>query len=93
MTTGERDGPELPIEGAPTWVRILQAVLIGIFAGLALHVLLSMVVLRGQGIGSGPAGPIECRKPSPARDAAAPAAPVLRISALRPALPAHTALR
>ena len=36
------------LDGAPTWVRVVQAVLIGLVAGLALHALLSMVVLQGS---------------------------------------------
>ena len=36
------------LDGTPTWVRVVQAVLIGLVAGLALHALLSMVVLQGS---------------------------------------------
>ena len=36
------------LDGAPTWVRVVQAVLIGLVAGLALHALLSLVVLQGS---------------------------------------------
>jgi len=53
------DGYDSPIEGAPTWVRVVQAVLIGLVAGLALHALLSMVVLQGS---ERVAVPKECRK-------------------------------
>jgi hypothetical protein len=54
------------LDGAPTWVRVVQAVLIGLVAGLALHALLSMVVLQGS---EGAAIPKECRKNLPARSA------------------------
>ena len=56
---------ESPIDGAPTWVRVIQAVLIGLVAGLALHVLLSIVVLQGSEI----AAPKECRKNPPSKSA------------------------
>jgi hypothetical protein len=52
------------LDGAPTWVRVVQAVLIGLVAGLALHALLSMVVLQGS---EGAAVPKECRKSTPAK--------------------------
>lgn len=51
------------LDGTPTWVRVIQAVLIGLVAGLALHVLLSMVVLQG----SEATAPKECRKNMPAK--------------------------
>ena len=63
---------ESPIDGAPTWVRVLQAALIGLVAGLALHAIFSMVVLQGAGLNGGGAGRSECRKAVPARDAVAP---------------------
>ena len=53
------------LDGTPTWVRVIQAVLIGLVAGLALHVLLSMVVLQG----SETTAPKECRKNMPAKSA------------------------
>jgi hypothetical protein len=53
------------IDGAPTWVRVVQAVLIGLVAGLALHVLLSMVVLQGRET----TAPRECRKNTPVKSA------------------------
>ena len=53
------------LDGTPTWVRVIQAVLIGLVAGLALHVLLSMVVLQG----SETTAPKECRKTMPAKSA------------------------
>ena len=61
-----------PIAGAPTWVRVLQAALVGLVAGLALHVLFSMVVLKGEGLGQSRSAPSQCKKSSPSRDAAAP---------------------
>ena len=53
------------LDGAPTWVRVVQAVLIGLVAGLALHALLSMVVLQGS---EGATVPKECRKNTPAKE-------------------------
>ena len=52
------------LDGAPTWVRVVQAVLIGLVAGLALHALLSLVVLQGS---EGATVPRECRKNLPAK--------------------------
>lgn len=52
------------IDGAPTWVRVIQAILIGLVAGLALHALLSMVVLQGS---ERVTAPRECRKSTPAK--------------------------
>jgi hypothetical protein len=60
------DRYDAPIEGAPTWVRVVQAMLIGLVAGLALHVLLSMVVLQGS---ERVTAPKECRKNTPAKSA------------------------
>ena len=53
------------LDGPPTWVRVVQAVLIGLVAGLALHALLSLVVLQGS---EGAAVPKECRKNLPAKE-------------------------
>ena len=64
-----------PLDGAPTWLRVLQAALIGLVAGLALHLLFSMVVLQGKGLGQEHAAPSQCKKSSPARDAGTPAKP------------------
>ncbi len=63
-----------PIDGAPVWVRILQAAAIGLVAGLALHAIFSLVVLQGEGIGPHRAGPSECKKNPPSRDDVAPPA-------------------
>ena len=68
-------GNDSPLDGAPTWLRVLQAALIGLFAGLALHLLFSMVVLQGKGLGHERAAPSQCKKSSPARDAGTPAKP------------------
>ena len=57
---------EVPLDGAPTWVRIVQAVLIGLVAGLALHLLMSVVVLGSNGR-PGSTEPRQCRKTAPAR--------------------------
>ncbi len=70
MTDGLRDQP--PIAGAPTWLRVLQAAIIGLVAGLALHVLFSMVVLNGQTEGPKPPAPTQCKKTIPAREVANP---------------------
>ena len=74
-------GNHAPIEGAPTWLRALQAALIGLAAGLALHMLFSFVVLHGETPGQKRPGPSQCRKAAPAREAAAPA-PAPRMSGL-----------
>jgi hypothetical protein len=64
MDQHSNDRYESWLDGAPTWVRVVQAVLIGLFAGLALHALLSMVVLQGS---DGAVVPKECRKSLPAK--------------------------
>ena len=61
----QHDHYDPAIDDAPTWVRIVQAVLIGLVAGLALHVLLSMVVLQGREA----TAPKECRKNTPVKSA------------------------
>lgn len=79
MTDRLRTEPDASLlEGAPTWVRILQAGAIGLAAGLALNVLISLT-LSGAGGGPDPAAPRECKKAAPADDAAAPspATPIL----------------
>ena len=69
-----------PIAGAPTWVRILQAAIIGLVAGLALHALLSMVVLQGKGLSDKRSTPTQCKKSNPNREAGTPAKSAPRIS-------------
>ena len=76
---GYRD--EAPMEGAPTWVRALQAALIGLVAGLALHALFSFVVLHGETPSPKHPGPSQCKKANPVRETAVPKA-VPRISGL-----------
>ena len=66
------------LDGAPTWVRVVQAVLIGLVAGLALHALLSLVVLQGS---EGAIVPKECRKGSPTKTQ-----PLKPAAAIRPAV-------
>ena len=66
MNNDELRNGEVPLDGAPTWVRIVQAVLIGLVAGLALHMLMSVVVL-GSDKRSGSSEPTQCRKTTPAR--------------------------
>jgi hypothetical protein len=65
-------GPSL--EGAPIWITALQAGAIGLVTGLALNALLSMVVLRGEGMTPRQAAPKQCKKQAPAKDAVAPTA-------------------
>jgi hypothetical protein len=56
-----------PLEGAPTWVRVVEAAGIGVIAGLALHALLSVVVLHGKDLWpSRGKGAAECHKSVPA---------------------------
>jgi hypothetical protein len=57
--------PEPPLEGAPTWVRIVEAAIVGVIAGFALHALLSVVVLQGKDLWPSRNGTSECRKSSP----------------------------
>jgi hypothetical protein len=81
--TDDRGGyrGEAPIDGAPTWLRALQAALIGVVAGLALHALLSFVVLHGEVPNPKNPGPSQCKKSTPARSAEQPSA-VPRVSGL-----------
>ena len=69
-----------PIERAPTWLRAAQAALIGVGAGLALHALVSFVVVHGEGQGAKPSPPTQCKKANPARETATPPAAAPRIS-------------
>ena len=55
-----------------TWRTALQAALIGLVAGLALHAIVSIVVLQARDAAPAHSGPRECKKSSPARDAATP---------------------
>src|SRR5688572_32678699 len=45
-----------------------QAAVVGVAAGLALHLLLSMVALQGKELGPRPAAPTACKKNNPAKD-------------------------
>ncbi len=63
-----------PLEGAPTWVRAVQAAVIGMIAGFVLHAMLSGLPLSGQQLDSRPAGTFDCRKSAPARDVVTPPA-------------------
>jgi hypothetical protein len=60
------------MDEAPTWLRLLQAGVLGVVAGLALNALFAMATVEGQGIGPNPA-PKACKKKAPAKDAVAPA--------------------
>jgi hypothetical protein len=70
MSDTHQPQPDNTIFGAPMWVRILQALVIGIVAGLALNALLSMVVLQGEGMDG--SQPKQCKKAAPAKDASTP---------------------
>ena len=73
MTEEPQRKHDSPIEGAPVWVRALQAAIVGVAAGLALHLLLSLVVLQGKELWSRPAAPATCKKSAPARETGTPA--------------------
>ena len=83
MTDDTDDGHESPIDGAPVWVRALQAAVVGVAAGLVLHMLLSLVVVQGKELWSKPAAPAAFKK---TRDAGTPsgrqAAPVGTVGAV-----------
>lgn len=68
MTEDSQATPVSPIDGAPVWVRATQAAIVGVAAGLALHLLLSLVVLQGTELRSRPNPPAACKKSNPARD-------------------------
>ena len=68
MTEQSQPPHESPIDGAPVWVRALQAGAVGLAAGLALHLLLSFVVLQGQEVRPRPPAPAACKKSNPARE-------------------------
>ena len=57
---------ETPLEGAPTWVRIVEAAIVGVIAGLALHALLSVVVLHGEDLWPSRNDGAACKKNAPA---------------------------
>jgi len=71
MSEMHQPQPDDFVTGAPVWVRVLQALVIGIVAGLALNALLSMVVLQGEALDG--SKPKQCRKTAPAHDASTPA--------------------
>ena len=87
MHDDEKITESTPIVGAPTWVRVLQAALIGIVAGLALHAILSVVVLQGDGGGRSRSAPSQCKKGAPSRDAGAPASSAPRVSGVGSYIP------
>ena len=75
MSSDHLQSPADPsLEGAPIWITALQAGAIGLVAGLALNALLSMVVLRGEGMTPTEVAPKQCKKHAPAKDAVAPSA-------------------
>lgn len=83
MTDESQLTTDAPLDGAPMWVRILQAAIVGVVAGLALHVLLSMLVLQGKEILPRLTAPAQCKKSNPARDAERPAGKTPAVSSLR----------
>ena len=88
MTENPHRKHESPIEGAPVWVRALQAAIVGIAAGLVLHLLLSLVVLHGHELWSRPPAPATCKKSAPARESGAPAnRPTPSVSVVRGSQP------
>ena len=72
MTDETHDRHESPIDGAPVWVRALQAAVVGVAAGLVLHMLLSLVVVQGKELWSRTEAPAAFKKNNPARDAGTP---------------------
>jgi hypothetical protein len=72
MTDETHDRHESPIDGAPVWVRALQAAVVGLAAGLVLHMLLSLVVVQGKELWSRPAAPAACKKSNPAKETGTP---------------------
>ena len=60
------------MDRTPTWLTALQAALIGVVAGLAVHAILSIVVLQAGDGAPAHSGPKECRKASPSRDSVTP---------------------
>jgi hypothetical protein len=72
MTDETHDRHASPIDGAPVWVRALQAAVIGIAAGLVLHMLLSLVVVQGKELWSRPPAPTACKKNNPAKETGTP---------------------
>jgi hypothetical protein len=74
---------ESSIDGAPVGVRILQAAVIGVVAGLALNAIVSMVALHGESLTPKHASPKQCKKQAPANDAASPKVNAPTISGVR----------
>jgi hypothetical protein len=68
MTDQSQPQQDSPLDGAPVWLRAVQAGAVGVAAGFALHLLLSLVVLQGQETRPRPHAPAECKKSSPARE-------------------------
>jgi hypothetical protein len=68
--------PQLPSDDVadftPTWLRVFQAAVIGVAAGLALNALVSVVTVQGQGVEPKPTAPNACKKQAPPKDAVAP---------------------
>lgn len=80
--------PGAPLDGAPTWLRALQAALVGVIAGLTLYAIVSFVVLQARDATPAHSGPKECKKSSPARDVGAPSVQGPAVSSLRLLTPA-----
>jgi hypothetical protein len=73
----------IPPDVVPTWVKILQAAIIGVVAGLALNALLSTVSARGDELSVPRGTPKQCKKQPPARDAVAPRPTTPSVGAVR----------
>jgi hypothetical protein len=60
---------------SPTWVRALQAAVIGVVSGIVLNAILSMAVLKGEAIDGTKRNEPKtkaCKKHAPTKDAGAP---------------------
>ena len=68
MTEDSHPTLESPIDGAPVWLRAVQAAGVGVAAGLVLHLLLSLVVVQARDLKARPHAPAECKKSNPARE-------------------------
>lgn len=88
MTEEQHSSFSPSADTAPTWLRALQAGLLGLVAGLVLHAIVAVGGAQARTGEPAHAGPKECKKSSPARDAVAPATamPAQTSSGFTPAL-------
>jgi hypothetical protein len=71
---------------SPTWVRALQAAVIGVVSGIVLNAILSMGVLQGEAIDGTKRNEPKtktCKKHAPSKDAGAPPINVPSVGAVR----------